>query len=644
MKKKLIYTTCITFLCYTAVGQNGEYLPANIDLHHPGINPFEPSKWEKVFEDNFDDDGPPNPALWENVSNYAEPPDKVVSVYKSENVWIQNGVCGITIKEDNVQYNGTTYYYSSGEIRSRSTHADPREKIIFERGMFEAEIKMSGAYWAHNNFWVLSGPKGGELDICEVRCSNGREKVPMSVHNYYTCGSLTHECNLVRPVPFRVDEGFHIYTCIWDEYYIYFYIDHHLVMRVDKFEYYTSNTNSQKSNFHVENNQYKTAAGYYWLTDCFYPINSKGDVRLHVNVDKQPRYTTDLFLNLRWGEIFKVRKHLTKQNTGLPSKMEINWVRVYQRPRCDKNLYLTNSRLLPYHDYEGKEIIMGTHETQNVDPSKRTWKNIAKPWGGDSRISGKYIAESITLTPNFTCHPEFVDATPCISDDNLFDESNYTTHGLSNTWLDGEGNDIFDNSVQPSVTIFEAKLCTPITQSQEEEIENGYIMPEIPEWDTTYTSEDTFDCNDLDTAYIDSVLYDLYISGDTALADSIIGFIVDTLGCEYWGYGGGGQSKPGRRSDGSPAVQYRTAKNKMFIARIRIYPNPTTSTFHIEMPQRGSYSLRVMNILGTTVYEGKMADEQRKSIQLDNNLPPGNYTIHISGDGLRHVERITLTK
>jgi hypothetical protein len=77
---------------------------------------------------------------------------------------------------------------------------------------------------------------------------------------------------------------------------------------------------------------------------------------------------------------------------------------------------------------------------------------------------------------------------------------------------------------------------------------------------------------------------------------------------------------------------------------IKIYPNPTTGTFNIEMPQRGNYTIRVMNMLGSTVYEGNMADEQKKSIVLDNNLPPGNYTLHISGDGLRHVERITLTK
>ncbi len=78
--------------------------------------------------------------------------------------------------------------------------------------------------------------------------------------------------------------------------------------------------------------------------------------------------------------------------------------------------------------------------------------------------------------------------------------------------------------------------------------------------------------------------------------------------------------------------------------KIAVYPNPSTGSFNIEMPQKGVYTIRVMNTLGSTVYESEMTGEQKKSIQLDNNLPPGNYTIHISGDGLRHVERITLIK
>lgn len=114
-----------------------------------------------------------------------------------------------------------------------------------------------------------------------------------------------------------------------------------------------------------------------------------------------------------------------------------------------------------------------------------------------------------------------------------------------------------------------------------------------------------------------------------------------------------GSAKPGKQNSEinnfhSPADSSLSNNNihngNILTSGIRIYPNPTTGSFNIEMLQMGNYTIRVINLIGSTVYEGKMTDEQKKSIQLDQNLPPGNYTIHISGDGLRHVEKITLTK
>lgn len=88
--------------------------------------------------------------------------------------------------------------------------------------------------------------------------------------------------------------------------------------------------------------------------------------------------------------------------------------------------------------------------------------------------------------------------------------------------------------------------------------------------------------------------------------------------------------------------QYQNLHNP--IHNLSIHPNPSTGIVTVLMPQTGSYTIRVMNIVGSTVYEGKMEGEQRKQIQLDQHLPPGNYTIHINGDGLRHIEKLVITK
>lgn len=95
------------------------------------------------------------------------------------------------------------------------------------------------------------------------------------------------------------------------------------------------------------------------------------------------------------------------------------------------------------------------------------------------------------------------------------------------------------------------------------------------------------------------------------------------------------RSKPGRPT----STKGINIKNRTFI-----HPNPSSGSFTIQTPQSGNYTIRVMNLVGSTVYEGKMEGEQKKSIQLDSGLPPGNYTIHINGDGLRHIEKLVITK
>lgn len=109
-------------------------------------------------------------------------------------------------------------------------------------------------------------------------------------------------------------------------------------------------------------------------------------------------------------------------------------------------------------------------------------------------------------------------------------------------------------------------------------------------------------------------------------------------------------SKPGRTSNLSNAELEAMDKNSGGLALynlnhgLQCYPNPTTGSFTLQLPQSGNYNIRVMNLIGSTVYEDNMIDKQIMSIQLDSSLPPGNYTIHISGEGLRHVEKLTLTR
>lgn len=102
-------------------------------------------------------------------------------------------------------------------------------------------------------------------------------------------------------------------------------------------------------------------------------------------------------------------------------------------------------------------------------------------------------------------------------------------------------------------------------------------------------------------------------------------------------------SKPGRGSAGS-AREQQTLTDKAQSGNASIYPNPTSSSFTILMLQTGNYEVRVTNIVGTEVYHSGYKDAAKMTVQLDENLPPGNYILQIQGKGTRHIEKITLTK
>lgn len=105
-----------------------------------------------------------------------------------------------------------------------------------------------------------------------------------------------------------------------------------------------------------------------------------------------------------------------------------------------------------------------------------------------------------------------------------------------------------------------------------------------------------------------------------------------------------GQNSAIQNSLSSSASALTITENQEKFSKFIIHPNPTTGTFTVHAPKRKNYTIRVMNILGTTVYEEKIEYEDNMTIQLDNSLPSGNYTIYINGEGIRHVEKLVLSK
>lgn len=584
MKQKL--AILFIFIFHNCFAQNGQYLPGGIDLHEHGSDHFD-GKWKLVFSDEFNYIGAPDNMKWipsdwgYDVSN---PP---ASLYKAHNISVDGAYCNIQVQKESASWNGKNFDYTSGDMSSYVDFLDPNNaqsgvRNMFERGMFEARIKMSSAYWSHNNFWVFGGD--GEIDIDECRGFN-QKAVPNSVWNSKV--SPHAECNNPGNVPFRVNEDYHIYTAIWDKYFIYFYVDHSLRTRVAKFNYYYLNDDSKGTNDNYSFNTWTTTPGYYWTKKCFYPINEAGWIILHLFLDQEQK--TD------WGNFWQFKKNLKKQGAGVPSRMSVDWVRVYQRDVCEEDEVVTSSVLLPYNNLNDRTITLGTQ-------SSTPWTNIVPYWG-----SATYRATAITLLPNFECTPVY----------QFHDGAEHTTNFL-----------------------FQARPCP---DSYDEYIYPSELNTEsiIGPTEDNNNDIDSFDCSDLDTAYVDSLVFALMGQNDTAALNIVHQYIFDSLGCNYWPVSG---NENKGHSSGSvydhKGVRIVTSQS----GYISIYPNPNNGTFTISIPEGGDYDMKVVSIVGVTVYETRLKDERKREIQLEDKLPPGNYTVHLIGKDVNYIEKLVIVK
>ncbi len=107
-------------------------------------------------------------------------------------------------------------------------------------------------------------------------------------------------------------------------------------------------------------------------------------------------------------------------------------------------------------------------------------------------------------------------------------------------------------------------------------------------------------------------------------------------GCNSSSGDGGAGEKPGKGQT--------VSENKVFNSLISVYPNPTSGSFTIELPDADKYKIKIMNMMGSVVYESNIYDVKKTQVELSHKLSAGTYTIHISSDDANHIEKITLIR
>lgn len=263
--------------------------------------------YQLVWEDNFDQ-AELNEDNWTVVINGKGGGNKELQYYRRENISIGKEVetdascLIITAKKENYRCRRAT----SGRLMTK-------DKMSFKYGMVEARIKLpktANGLWPA--FWMLGSdfpeavwPKCGEIDILEAGNVNGIKNGTQEFLFNGAChwgekfnkGAYPHYSN-ERVNPYSIQEGFHLYTLVWDE---------------------------EKLTMYIDRDKYPDAAPYFEM-----PISGDGQPN-HPSRYFHKEYF--LIFNLAVGGnfpgIWKI-KEVTALKNG-DASMYVDYVRVYQK-------------------------------------------------------------------------------------------------------------------------------------------------------------------------------------------------------------------------------------------------------------------------------------------------------------------------
>jgi beta-glucanase (GH16 family) len=190
------------------------------------------TKFNLVFQDEFEVNGAPNPAIWSydigiGTSGWG---NNELQYYtnSADNVVVQNGYLIITAKKESL--GGANY-----------TSARLKTKVNFEQkyGRFEARIKLPTGKGLFPAFWMLGSnfdqvgwPQCGEIDIMEYIGSKPTE-VFGTIHGpgFSAGNSISKKYSLLNS---RFDTGFHVFGVEWTANHINWYIDDVLYSQIKR--------------------------------------------------------------------------------------------------------------------------------------------------------------------------------------------------------------------------------------------------------------------------------------------------------------------------------------------------------------------------------------------------------------------------
>ena len=216
-------------------------------------------------------------------------------VFKAENLNVSNGLLTISVLKDFPTWKGAQRNFSSGIIYSN--------KIFqFQRGKFEIKCKLPNGAGLWPQFWLFGG--GTEIDIFEFR-RGSTTKQEMSFHHYN--GSAPTDDYALTNTSNSIDysQDFHTFAVEWDLNQVRWLVDGQPKNTVQRLYQTIAGQTTSSCNL---------PAGIYNQYN-FYPRNPSDPVAVIAGIGTE-------------GTLDGNQPPL---NGNYPKKMEIDYIRVYQR-------------------------------------------------------------------------------------------------------------------------------------------------------------------------------------------------------------------------------------------------------------------------------------------------------------------------
>lgn len=221
--------TCLMTLAlgaFVAAAAAAEQKAAESKASSPAPGP----EWKLVWSDEFDKDGPPDPAKWRHEEGFIRNHEAQYYTKRPENVRVEKGVLVIEARKE--QFKNPKFQAGSQAWQASREFAEYTAGSINTKGVaswlygrIEARLRLPDGKGQWPAFWTLGAtgrwPANGEIDIMEWW---GNRPAFNYSTTHYALGGKHKQTQGKAAVP-NPKEDFHVYAMEWDSEKIDFFFD-----------------------------------------------------------------------------------------------------------------------------------------------------------------------------------------------------------------------------------------------------------------------------------------------------------------------------------------------------------------------------------------------------------------------------------